>query len=153
MRIITAPARKMKEDDSLPFTGLPVFLKETEEIKETIDALDYEGKKRVWECGDRIARENLDRFAHMNLYSALTPAILSYDGIQYAYMAPEAFDETEFEEFQPETVYRDLDEWSSLTGLAILNMIDKKYGVKVTATEIKGTTTIESIFNLIQSKK
>ena len=43
MRIIAAPARKMKEDDSLPFTGLPVFLKETEEIKETIDALDYEG--------------------------------------------------------------------------------------------------------------
>ena len=100
MRIITAPARKMKEDDSLPFTGLPVFLKETEEIKETIDALDYEGKKRVWECGDRIARENLDRFAHMNLYSVLTPAILSYDGIQYAYMAPEAFDETEFQYVQ-----------------------------------------------------
>lgn len=63
------------------------------------------------------------------------------------------FDETEFEEFQPETVYRDLDEWSSLTGLAILNMIDKKYGVKITATEIKGTTTIESVYNLIQSKK
>lgn len=63
------------------------------------------------------------------------------------------FDETEFEEFQSETVYRDLDEWSSLTGLAILNMIDKKYGVKITATEIKGTTTIESVFNLILSKK
>ena len=63
------------------------------------------------------------------------------------------FDETEFEEFQPATVYRDLDEWSSLTGLAILNMIDKKYGVKITATEIKGTTTIESVFNLILSKK
>ena len=63
------------------------------------------------------------------------------------------FDETEFEEFQPGTVYRDLDEWSSLTGLAILNMIDKKYGVKITTTEIKGTITIESVFNLIQSKK
>ena len=63
------------------------------------------------------------------------------------------FDETEFEEFQPETVYRDLDEWSSLTGLAILNMIDKKYGVKITATEIKSTTTIESVYNLILSKK
>lgn len=63
------------------------------------------------------------------------------------------FDETEFEEFQPETVYRDLDEWSSLTGLAILNMIDKKYGVKITATEIKGTSTIESVFNLVLSKK
>lgn len=63
------------------------------------------------------------------------------------------FDETEFSEFRPETVYRDLDEWSSLTGLAILNMIDKKYGVKITATEIKGTTTIENVFDLIQSKK
>ncbi len=63
------------------------------------------------------------------------------------------FDETEFDEFQPETVYRDLDEWSSLTGLAILNMIDKKYGVKITATEIKDITTIEGIYNLIQSKK
>lgn len=63
------------------------------------------------------------------------------------------FDETEFDEFRPETVYRDLDEWSSLTGLAILNMIDKKYGVKITATEIKGTTTIENVFDLIQSKK
>ena len=63
------------------------------------------------------------------------------------------FDETEFEEFQPETVYRDLDEWSSLTGLAVLNMIDKKYGVKITATEIKGTSTIESVFNLVLSKK
>lgn len=65
----------------------------------------------------------------------------------------EQFDETEQSEFQPETEYRDLEEWSSLTGLAILNMIGKKYGVKLTVTEIKGTNTIESLFNLINSKK
>ena len=64
------------------------------------------------------------------------------------------FDDTELEEFKPETNYReDLDEWSSLTGLAILNMIDKKYGVKVTATEVKGTNTIQEIFDLVVSKK
>lgn len=63
------------------------------------------------------------------------------------------FDETELEEFQPETEYRELEEWSSLTGLAILNMIGKKYGVKLTTTEIKGTDTIESLFNLVNSKK
>ena len=62
------------------------------------------------------------------------------------------FDETEPEEFKPETVYRDLDEWSSLNGLAILNMIDKKYGVKITASQIKETTTIEDVFNLVISK-
>ncbi len=63
------------------------------------------------------------------------------------------FDDTELEEFKPGTNYReDLDEWSSLTGLAILNMIGKKYGVKITASEIKGTTTIEDVFNLVKSK-
>jgi len=64
------------------------------------------------------------------------------------------FDETELDEFKPETNYReDLDEWSSLIGLAILNMIDKKYGVKLTATDIKDTKTIEDVYNLIVSKK
>lgn len=62
------------------------------------------------------------------------------------------FDETDQEEFKSETKYRDLDEWSSLNGLAILNMIDKKYGVKITASEIKETTTIEDVFNLVKSK-
>lgn len=63
------------------------------------------------------------------------------------------FDETDLEEFKPETNYReDLDEWSSLNGLAILNMINKKYGVKISASEIKGTTTIEDVFNLVKSK-
>lgn len=63
------------------------------------------------------------------------------------------FDDTEFEEFKPETDYReDLDEWSSLTGLAILNMIDKKYGVKLTNSEIKATDTIQSLFDLVVSK-
>ena len=63
------------------------------------------------------------------------------------------FDETDLEEFKPETNYReDLDEWSSLNGLAILNMINKKYGVKISASEIKTTTTMEDVFNLVKSK-
>lgn len=63
------------------------------------------------------------------------------------------FDETELEEFKPETDYReDLEEWSSLTGLAILNMIDKKYGVKLTNSEIKATDTIQSLYDLVASK-
>jgi len=63
------------------------------------------------------------------------------------------FDDTELSEFTPETIYRDLDEWSSLNGLAILNMISKKYGVKITPTEIKATNTIQEVFDLMVSKK
>ena len=63
------------------------------------------------------------------------------------------FDETELDECKPETEYRDLDEWSSLTGLAIMNMIEKKYGIKLSASELRNTSTIEDVFNLMETKK
>ena len=63
------------------------------------------------------------------------------------------FDETELDEFKPDTEYRELDEWSSLTGLAIMNMIEKKYGIKLLASELRNTSTIEDVFQLMESKK
>jgi hypothetical protein len=46
------------------------------------------------------------------------------------------FDDTELDVFSPETSFRDLEEWSSLVGLAVMNMIAKKYDVKITPAEI-----------------
>lgn len=63
------------------------------------------------------------------------------------------WDETEPEVFTPDCVFHDLEEWSSLTGLAILNMIAKKYGVKIAPDELKAAVTIKDVFELIQSKK
>jgi acyl carrier protein len=63
------------------------------------------------------------------------------------------FDETDAREFKAESEFRDFEEWSSLTGLAVLNMIGKKYGVKVTPAELKLTNTIEGLYNLVISKK
>lgn len=63
------------------------------------------------------------------------------------------WDETELEVFTPECVFHELEEWSSLTGLAILNMIDKKYSVKVTPAELKACVTIQDVYDLVQSKQ
>lgn len=63
------------------------------------------------------------------------------------------FDETELEVFNAETRFRDLEEWSSLTGLAAMNMIAKKYEVRITPAELKSVETVEALFNLVQSKK
>lgn len=64
----------------------------------------------------------------------------------------EQFDETEKSVFTPKTKFHELEEWSSLVGLAILNMIVKKYGVKVAPAELKAAVTIEDVYNLVQSK-
>ena len=63
------------------------------------------------------------------------------------------FDDTELEVFAPETSFRELEEWTSLTGLAVLNMIAKKYEVKITPAELKSVETVEALYNLVASKK
>ena len=63
------------------------------------------------------------------------------------------WDETDASEFTPECEFHELEEWSSLTGLAILNMIAKKYGVRIAPAELKAAVTIQDVYNLVQSKQ
>lgn len=63
------------------------------------------------------------------------------------------FDDTEEAVFTFETRFRELDEWSSLNALAILNMIEKKYAVLLKADEMRNTNSIQELYDLVQSKK
>lgn len=62
------------------------------------------------------------------------------------------FDDSDASEFNLETRFRELDEWSSLNALAILNMIGKKYSVVLKPEEMKPTNTVKELFDLVQSK-
>ena len=101
MRIIIAPAKQMKIDtDTLPCTELPVFIDKAEQLKNYVNSLSYDEQKKLWACSDKIAQENRERFADMDLRKRLTPAILAYDGIQYTYMAPAVFEQRYFDYVQ-----------------------------------------------------
>lgn len=94
MRIIISPAKKMNIDkDSLVFMDLPVFIQETEKIRNWLQSRSFEQLKKLWGCNESIAKLNFERLQNMELYRNLTPAILSYEGIQYQYMAPAVFEE------------------------------------------------------------
>ena len=80
-------------DATLKHQGLPVFMKDTIRIMEWIRTLKLEEAKSLWRCNDRLAAQNFERFRDMNLERRLTPAILSYEGIQYQYMAPAVFED------------------------------------------------------------
>ena len=97
MRIIISPAKKMNTDsDSLPVSALPQFAGRTEILLERLKSMSYAELKKLWKCNDSIAEVNVDRLQNMNLRRNLTPAILAYEGIQYQYMAPSVFTDTEF---------------------------------------------------------
>ena len=92
MRIIISPAKKMNVDtDSLPWLDLPAFLPKTEELYDVLRSMSYEELKKLWKCNDSIAKLNVQRLMDMDLRNRLTPAVLSYEGIQYQYMAPGVF--------------------------------------------------------------
>lgn len=65
----------------------------------------------------------------------------------------EQFEDTEQSVFKPETVFHDLDEYSSLIALQIILMIDEEYGITVNAAEMSASVTIEDLFNLVKSKE
>lgn len=64
----------------------------------------------------------------------------------------EQFDDTDVNEFKPETVFHDLDEYTSLIALSIILMIDEEYGVNIVAEEMSAAVTIEDLFNTVKSK-
>ena len=97
MRIILSPAKKMNVNtDDLAPCGFPAFMEQTEEIVHFLKGLSYGEAKKLWACNDRIAEQNYDRLQQMDLYHQLTPAILSYEGIAYQYMAPSVFENGQF---------------------------------------------------------
>ena len=91
MRIIISPSAGLT---------MPVFLEKTEILTRWIRSLSYEEQKKLWACNDKIARQNNERFAHMDLRRNLTPALLAYDGIQYTYMAPAVFEDGQYDYVQ-----------------------------------------------------
>lgn len=62
------------------------------------------------------------------------------------------FDETPMDLFNPSTVYKDLDEWGSLTALSIISMVDEEFEVCITGEDIRKNETIEDLYQSIQNK-
>ncbi len=89
MRIIISPAKKMNVDGDSPVVPQePVFLERAKEVVATLQAMEPEALQTLWKCNDQLAQLNVERLATMCLDGGQTPAIFSYEGIQYRYMAP-----------------------------------------------------------------
>lgn len=94
MKIIISPAKKMNIDtDTYGTSGLPVFLEDTKLLMGEIQKLTLSEAQALWKCNDRLAELNYNRFRSMDVERCLTPAVLTYEGLQYQHMAPEIFTE------------------------------------------------------------
>ena len=101
VRILISPAKRMETDtDSLPWRDLPAFLPEAEQLLARLREHTDRELQALWRCNDAIAAQNISRVRTMDLRRSLTPALLSYRGIQYQYMAPGVFSDGEWDYVQ-----------------------------------------------------
>lgn len=64
----------------------------------------------------------------------------------------EQFDDTDPSEIESNTVFKELEEWSSLVALSIIAMVDEEYGITIKGDEIRNSNTVEDLFNAIKAK-
>ncbi len=62
------------------------------------------------------------------------------------------FDDTDASEFKAETVFKQLDEWSSLIALSVIAMVDEEYDITIKGDDIRNSNTIEDLFNAVKAK-
>jgi acyl carrier protein len=59
-------------------------------------------------------------------------------------------EETEKSEINPKTIFKDLDEWDSMTALMLIAMFDEKYQIKLNGNDIKNANSLEDLFLITQ---
>ncbi len=64
----------------------------------------------------------------------------------------EEFDDTPHELFTADTRYRELDEWSSLSGLSVISMVDDEFDKQITGSDLRKAETIGELYKIIMNK-
>jgi len=62
------------------------------------------------------------------------------------------FEETPADQFKADTEFKTLEDWSSLTALSIIAMVDENMDKTITGADIRASKTVEDLFNLANSK-
>lgn len=61
-------------------------------------------------------------------------------------------EETPKGEVKADTIFKNLEEWGSLTALSIIAMIDESFEKTVTGADLRSVDTIEDLYNLVLKK-
>lgn len=62
------------------------------------------------------------------------------------------FDDTDASLFQETTNFKELEEYSSLTALNIISMVDDEYGVYLKGDDIRNSSTIMDLYKIVEAR-
>ena len=72
--------------------------------------------------------------------------------VQFIEYFRDLFDETDPDTITATTQFKGLEEWSSLLALSVIAMIDEEYDVEFRGDDIRGSNTVEDLYNIIKTR-
>ena len=98
MKIIVSPTKQMKPAEIYAFEGTtPQFKSKAEELRNHFANMDYDTLKKTLKASDSIIQNVYTMYHTPNL---AYPALLTYSGIAFQYMAPDVFSDNELDYVQ-----------------------------------------------------
>lgn len=64
----------------------------------------------------------------------------------------EVFENTDASQIAPAMEFKKLEEWSSLTALSVIAMVDDEYEVRIKGENLRELNTVEDLFNFVKAK-
>lgn len=62
------------------------------------------------------------------------------------------FENTDREIIQPDTKFKELEEWDSMIALSLIAMADDSYNVRLSGDDIRASVTVNDLYNKVASK-
>ena len=90
MKIILSPTKQMKPVDREPLQ-LPHFIKDSEILCERLKQLHVDELRTLMKINEKIAMENVQRYRSMTFSLTGSPALYTYNGLQFKHMRVEEF--------------------------------------------------------------
>lgn len=112
LQVVISPAKQMRTaQDAFDVLGIPPFAHQTARVHQALLSIESEGGaaglQALWNVSDRLLTTCLDTLhefmpvlsdadlADPDIARRISPAVMSYHGIQYQSMAPEVMDSTQ----------------------------------------------------------
>lgn len=98
MKIVLSPAKKMiVHNDDFTYRQKPQYEQEAKQLYNLLKDLSFEELKEVYQCSNRLVRENQERLKHFSFTQNLSPAVFSYVGLAYQHLSADVMTETQLE--------------------------------------------------------
>lgn len=88
MQIIISPAKNMKTDlDVFQAKAQPQLMDKSKIVFNRLQEMQFDDLHTLWACSEKIARNSYEYLENFRIDQTGFPAIFSYHGIQYQYLA------------------------------------------------------------------